>query len=108
MSVGTDTQGTCDSSFSSISNKPNPNQISVNSVKASVVNGTGTPGQSPGAGRACESCYSKCCKLYLAGTHPGQQGPRECYCVAVAHGAPKAPVPQPGSTHRSGAAMVVG
>ncbi|OBS65042.1 hypothetical protein A6R68_06411 [Neotoma lepida] len=39
-------------------NKPNPNQISVNSVKASVVNGTGTPGQSPGAGRACESCYT--------------------------------------------------
>ncbi|KAM4830364.1 metastasis-associated protein MTA1 isoform 1-T1 [Urocitellus parryii] len=39
-------------------NKPNPNQISVNSVKASVVNGTGAPGQSPGAGRACESCYT--------------------------------------------------
>ncbi|MEJ1275982.1 hypothetical protein NN561_006882 [Cricetulus griseus] len=39
-------------------NKPNPNQISANSVKASVVNGTGTPGQSPGAGRACESCYT--------------------------------------------------
>uniref|UniRef100_A0A8D2BA72 Metastasis associated 1 n=1 Tax=Sciurus vulgaris TaxID=55149 RepID=A0A8D2BA72_SCIVU len=39
-------------------NKPNPNQISVNSVKASAVNGTGAPGQSPGAGRACESCYT--------------------------------------------------
>lgn len=51
------------------SNKPNPNQISVNNVKASVVNGTGAPGQSPGAGRACESCYSKC----LASTCPGQQ-----------------------------------
>ncbi|XP_016079144.1 PREDICTED: metastasis-associated protein MTA1, partial [Miniopterus natalensis] len=41
-------------------NKPNPNQISVNNVKAGVVNGAGAPGQSPGAGRACESCYSKC------------------------------------------------
>ena len=39
---------------------PNPNQISVNNVKAGVVNGAGPPGQSPGAGRACESCYSKC------------------------------------------------
>uniref|UniRef100_A0A2K5YVP3 Metastasis associated 1 n=1 Tax=Mandrillus leucophaeus TaxID=9568 RepID=A0A2K5YVP3_MANLE len=39
-------------------NKPNPNQISVNNVKAGVVNGTGAPGQSPGAGRACESCYT--------------------------------------------------
>uniref|UniRef100_A0A4X1U1V9 Metastasis associated 1 n=1 Tax=Sus scrofa TaxID=9823 RepID=A0A4X1U1V9_PIG len=38
-------------------NKPNPNQISVNSIKAGVVNG-GAPGQSPGAGRACESCYT--------------------------------------------------
>lgn len=43
-----------------LSNKPNPNQISVNNVKAGVVNGAGAPGQSPGAGRACESCYSKC------------------------------------------------
>ncbi|CAD7679602.1 unnamed protein product [Nyctereutes procyonoides] len=39
-------------------NKPNPNQISVNNVKAGVVNGAGAPGQSPGAGRACESCYT--------------------------------------------------
>ncbi|OWK08969.1 hypothetical protein Celaphus_00015592 [Cervus elaphus hippelaphus] len=39
-------------------NKPNPNQISVNNVKAGVVNGAGPPGQSPGAGRACESCYT--------------------------------------------------
>ncbi|XP_058511222.1 metastasis-associated protein MTA1 isoform X7 [Ochotona princeps] len=39
-------------------NKPSPNQISVNNIKASVVNGTGAPGQSPGAGRACESCYT--------------------------------------------------
>ncbi|XP_062037712.1 metastasis-associated protein MTA1 isoform X4 [Lepus europaeus] len=39
-------------------NKPSPNQISVNNVKASVVNGTGAPGQSPVAGRACESCYT--------------------------------------------------
>uniref|UniRef100_A0A2K5MLN4 Metastasis associated 1 n=1 Tax=Cercocebus atys TaxID=9531 RepID=A0A2K5MLN4_CERAT len=45
-------------SFISLSNKPNPNQISVNNVKAGVVNGTGAPGQSPGAGRACESCYT--------------------------------------------------
>lgn len=43
-----------------LSNKPSPNQINVNNVKAGVVNGTGAPGQSPGAGRACESCYSKC------------------------------------------------
>ncbi|XP_070257419.1 LOW QUALITY PROTEIN: metastasis-associated protein MTA1 [Myotis yumanensis] len=39
-------------------NKPNPNQISVNNVKAGVVNGAGAPGQTPGAGRACESCYT--------------------------------------------------
>ncbi|XP_032197470.1 metastasis-associated protein MTA1 isoform X1 [Mustela erminea] len=39
-------------------NKPNPNQISANNVKAGVVNGAGAPGQSPGAGRACESCYT--------------------------------------------------
>ncbi|XP_040830901.1 metastasis-associated protein MTA1 isoform X7 [Ochotona curzoniae] len=39
-------------------NKPSPNQINVNNVKAGVVNGTGAPGQSPGAGRACESCYT--------------------------------------------------
>ncbi|XP_037687588.1 metastasis-associated protein MTA1 isoform X3 [Choloepus didactylus] len=39
-------------------NKPNPNQINVNNVKAGVANGTGAPGQSPGAGRACESCYT--------------------------------------------------
>lgn len=44
---------------SPLSNKPNPNQISVNNVKAGVVNGAGAPGQTPGAGRACESCYSK-------------------------------------------------
>lgn len=43
-----------------LSNKPNPNQISASNVKAGVVNGAGAPGQSPGAGRACESCYSKC------------------------------------------------
>lgn len=46
-------------------NKPNPNQISINSVKASVVNGTGTPGQSPGAGRACESCYMSPLRILL-------------------------------------------
>uniref|UniRef100_A0A8C9QR77 Metastasis-associated protein MTA1 n=1 Tax=Spermophilus dauricus TaxID=99837 RepID=A0A8C9QR77_SPEDA len=46
-------------------NKPNPNQISVNSVKASVVNGTGAPGQSPGAGRACESCYMSPLRILL-------------------------------------------
>uniref|UniRef100_A0A8D1NK59 Uncharacterized protein n=1 Tax=Sus scrofa TaxID=9823 RepID=A0A8D1NK59_PIG len=51
------------------SNKPNPNQISVNSIKAGVVNG-GAPGQSPGAGRACESCYSKC-----PAQHPGHTPP---------------------------------
>lgn len=66
------------------SNKPNPNQLSVNSVKpggvGGLVNGSGAaagaavgagglpgalgvisvpPGQIPGLGRACESCYSE-------------------------------------------------
>uniref|UniRef100_A0A8C7W1V1 Metastasis associated 1 n=1 Tax=Oncorhynchus mykiss TaxID=8022 RepID=A0A8C7W1V1_ONCMY len=37
-------------------NKPNPNQLSVNSVKPG---GVGVPpGQTPGLGRACESCYT--------------------------------------------------
>lgn len=49
------------------SNKPNPNQLS-NNVKPALVNGAagaaavpGPPGsgQTPGLGRACESCYSK-------------------------------------------------
>lgn len=48
------------------SNKPNPNQLS-NNVKPTLVNGAagaGVPGppgsgQTPGLGRACESCYSK-------------------------------------------------
>lgn len=46
-------------------NKPSPNQISVNNVKASVVNGTGAPGQSPVAGRACESCYMSSLRVLL-------------------------------------------
>ncbi|XP_010843030.1 PREDICTED: metastasis-associated protein MTA1 [Bison bison bison] len=46
-------------------NKPNPNQISVNNVKAGVVNGAGPPGQSPGAGRACESCYMSPLRVLL-------------------------------------------
>ncbi|XP_032477247.1 metastasis-associated protein MTA1 isoform X5 [Phocoena sinus] len=46
-------------------NKPNPNQISVNNVKAGVVNGAGAPGQSPGAGRACESCYMSPLRVLL-------------------------------------------
>lgn len=67
-----------------LSNKPNPNQISVNNVKAGVVNGAGAPGQSPGAGRACESCYSKCPAAWHPGhtqpsalgpDHPGGRGP---------------------------------
>lgn len=34
----------------------------------------------------------------VPGTHPGQQGPRECYCVAVVLLGPlKAPVPRPGT-----------
>lgn len=45
------------------SNKPNPNQLSVNSVKPGLVNGAGAiPGavsQPAGLGRACESCYSR-------------------------------------------------
>lgn len=44
-----------------LSNKPNPNQINVNNVKPGVVNGTGVQAQNTGAGRACESCYSKWC-----------------------------------------------
>uniref|UniRef100_A0A8C8JEW4 Metastasis associated 1 n=1 Tax=Oncorhynchus tshawytscha TaxID=74940 RepID=A0A8C8JEW4_ONCTS len=37
-------------------NKPNPNQLSVNSVKPG---GVGVPpGQTPALGRACESCYT--------------------------------------------------
>ncbi|XP_076833982.1 LOW QUALITY PROTEIN: metastasis-associated protein MTA1 [Brachyhypopomus gauderio] len=43
-------------------NKPNPNQLSANSVKPGLVNGAavvpGTAGQPPGLGRACESCYT--------------------------------------------------
>ncbi|XP_059039339.1 metastasis-associated protein MTA1 isoform X6 [Mustela lutreola] len=46
-------------------NKPNPNQISANNVKAGVVNGAGAPGQSPGAGRACESCYMSPLRVLL-------------------------------------------
>lgn len=46
-------------------NKPSPNQISMNNVKASVVNGTGAPGQSPVAGRACESCYMSSLRVLL-------------------------------------------
>lgn len=37
-------------------NKPNPNQL-VNSVKP-LVNGAGATAQTPGLGRACESCYT--------------------------------------------------
>uniref|UniRef100_A0A673ZFN6 Metastasis associated 1 n=1 Tax=Salmo trutta TaxID=8032 RepID=A0A673ZFN6_SALTR len=42
-------------------NKPNPNQLSANSVKPGIVGGLTpgqTPGQTPGLGRACESCYT--------------------------------------------------
>lgn len=43
-------------------NKPNPNQLSINSVKPGLVNGAGAlpgaPGQPVGLGRACESCYT--------------------------------------------------
>uniref|UniRef100_A0A674EXZ8 Metastasis associated 1 n=1 Tax=Salmo trutta TaxID=8032 RepID=A0A674EXZ8_SALTR len=38
-------------------NKPNPNQLSVNSVKPGGVGGL-VNGQIPGLGRACESCYT--------------------------------------------------
>uniref|UniRef100_A0A8C7L5D8 Metastasis associated 1 n=1 Tax=Oncorhynchus kisutch TaxID=8019 RepID=A0A8C7L5D8_ONCKI len=37
-------------------NKPNPNQLSANSVKPGIVGVP--PGQTPGLGRACESCYT--------------------------------------------------
>uniref|UniRef100_A0AAR2LSA0 Metastasis associated 1 n=1 Tax=Pygocentrus nattereri TaxID=42514 RepID=A0AAR2LSA0_PYGNA len=44
------------------SNKPNPNQLSMNSVKPGLVNGAGVlpgaTGQPAGLGRACESCYT--------------------------------------------------
>lgn len=44
----------------------------------------------------------------VPGTHHGQQGPRECYCVAmVLMGPLKAPVPRPGMTHHNGATVVV-
>uniref|UniRef100_A0A4W5Q8N1 Metastasis associated 1 n=1 Tax=Hucho hucho TaxID=62062 RepID=A0A4W5Q8N1_9TELE len=41
-------------------NKPNPNQLSVNNVKPGGVGGlvNAPPGQTPGLGRACESCYT--------------------------------------------------
>uniref|UniRef100_A0A8C8JFQ4 Metastasis associated 1 n=1 Tax=Oncorhynchus tshawytscha TaxID=74940 RepID=A0A8C8JFQ4_ONCTS len=43
-------------------NKPNPNQLSVNSVKPGGVGALGVisvpPGQTPALGRACESCYT--------------------------------------------------
>uniref|UniRef100_A0AAR2LTG4 Metastasis associated 1 n=1 Tax=Pygocentrus nattereri TaxID=42514 RepID=A0AAR2LTG4_PYGNA len=43
-------------------NKPNPNQLSMNSVKPGLVNGAGVlpgaTGQPAGLGRACESCYT--------------------------------------------------
>ncbi|XP_063295175.1 metastasis-associated protein MTA1 isoform X3 [Pelobates fuscus] len=40
-------------------NKPNPNQINVNNLKPTVVNGTAVQGQNNmGVGRACESCYT--------------------------------------------------
>ncbi|XP_063803402.1 metastasis-associated protein MTA1 isoform X6 [Pseudophryne corroboree] len=39
-------------------NKPNPNQISANSIKPAVVNGTVVQSQNTSAGRACESCYT--------------------------------------------------
>ncbi|XP_078248584.1 metastasis-associated protein MTA1 isoform X8 [Pogona vitticeps] len=42
---------------SKLNNKPNPNQINVNSIKPGVVNGTGVQAQNMGTGRACESCY---------------------------------------------------
>ncbi|XP_005158917.1 metastasis-associated protein MTA1 isoform X1 [Danio rerio] len=49
-------------------NKPNPNQLSVNSVKPGLVNGAGAlpgaPGQPVGLGRACESCYSESTSSY--------------------------------------------
>uniref|UniRef100_A0A8C7TEC1 Metastasis associated 1 n=1 Tax=Oncorhynchus mykiss TaxID=8022 RepID=A0A8C7TEC1_ONCMY len=43
-------------------NKPNPNQLSANSVKPGIVgglvNGSGAAAGTPGLGRACESCYT--------------------------------------------------
>lgn len=95
--------GCCDCSFPPLSNKPNPNQISVNSVKASVVNGTGAPGQSPGAGRACESCYSKC-----PAWHPLEwQGPRGRHCCRGATWS-LGPLTWPGVACDGGAVAVVG
>ncbi|XP_033914544.2 metastasis-associated protein MTA1-like isoform X3 [Acipenser ruthenus] len=54
-------------------NKPSPNQISGNSVKLSMVNGTGSLGQNSSAGRACESCYSTQCSQWYSWGPPSMQ-----------------------------------
>uniref|UniRef100_A0A668AX86 Metastasis associated 1 n=1 Tax=Myripristis murdjan TaxID=586833 RepID=A0A668AX86_9TELE len=59
-------------------NKPNPNQLS-NSVKPALVNGAagtgvpGPPGQTPGLGRACESCYSNSSYQWYSWGPPNMQ-----------------------------------
>uniref|UniRef100_A0A4W6C1R3 Metastasis associated 1 n=1 Tax=Lates calcarifer TaxID=8187 RepID=A0A4W6C1R3_LATCA len=62
------------------SNKPNPNQLS-NNVKPALVNGAagaGVPGppgsgQTPGLGRACESCYSNSSYQWYSWGPPNMQ-----------------------------------
>nr|XP_020463642.1 metastasis-associated protein MTA1 [Monopterus albus] len=61
-------------------NKPNPNQLS-NNVKTTLVNGAagaGTPGapgsaQTPGLGRACESCYTSSSYQWYSWGPPNMQ-----------------------------------
>lgn len=81
------------------SNKPNPNQISVNSAKAGVVNGAGAPGQTPGAGRACESCYSKSRRRPASASRdaPAEPSgePRAGTAACGGRAAPWCPLPSP-------------
>uniref|UniRef100_A0A668AZN3 Metastasis associated 1 n=1 Tax=Myripristis murdjan TaxID=586833 RepID=A0A668AZN3_9TELE len=64
--------------LSHTSNKPNPNQLS-NSVKPALVNGAagtgvpGPPGQTPGLGRACESCYTSSSYQWYSWGPPNMQ-----------------------------------
>ncbi|KAG9340539.1 hypothetical protein JZ751_021360 [Albula glossodonta] len=54
-------------------NKPNPNQISANSTKAGLVNGSGSQGQASSSGWACESCYSIQCYQWYSWGPPNMQ-----------------------------------
>ncbi|KAJ8414615.1 hypothetical protein AAFF_G00038170 [Aldrovandia affinis] len=54
-------------------NKPNPNQISANNSKASLVNGSGSQCQAGSSGWACESCYSIQCYQWYSWGPPNMQ-----------------------------------